>query len=88
MTGAEASWKTGLAIPLCLPNNCEWNPRTGKCVKRGDTRSSLRVVEEALNQLKLIKGNGSINFKTVHQAFVGHLPVYFDNLANAHGGAD
>ena len=45
------------AIPLCLPSNWEWDARTGKCSKTGDKRCSLKVAEEAVEQLKEIKGN-------------------------------
>ena len=45
-----------MAIPLCLPNNYKWNSERGKCIKTGDKRSSLYVVEEALEKLRIIKG--------------------------------
>ncbi|XP_068715181.1 guanylate-binding protein 6-like isoform X2 [Montipora foliosa] len=45
-----------LAIPLCLPDNCKWNPQTGKTIKTGNKRSSLYVIEEALEQLRKFKG--------------------------------
>ena len=45
-----------MAIPLCLPNNWEWDPITRKCIKKGDRRSSLYVVEDAVMQLRQIKG--------------------------------
>ena len=45
-----------MAIPLCLPNNYKWDSERGKCVKIGDERSSLYVVEEALEKLRIIKG--------------------------------
>ncbi|KAJ7380879.1 hypothetical protein OS493_004462 [Desmophyllum pertusum] len=51
-----ASGKRELAIPLCLPDNCNWNPRTGRSIKTGDKRSSLYVVQEALEQLRKVKG--------------------------------
>jgi len=45
-----------MAIPLCLPNNYKWDSERGKCIKEGDERSHLYVVEEALEKLKTIKG--------------------------------
>ncbi|KAL9979049.1 hypothetical protein ACROYT_G016641 [Oculina patagonica] len=49
--------RTGaMAVPLCLPNNCEWNPRTGKYVKTDAQRSSIYVVEDALELLRKVKG--------------------------------
>ena len=54
----KASREAHLAIPLCLPNNYKWNKFTGECTKIGEERSSLYVIEEALNQLKTIKGKG------------------------------
>ena len=44
------------AIPLCLPNNCIWNSETGQVVQTEEERRSLYVVEEALEQLRKIKG--------------------------------
>ncbi|KAL9979206.1 hypothetical protein ACROYT_G016836 [Oculina patagonica] len=52
----RASSKGELAIPLCLPDNCKWDPQTGKSVKTSDKRSSLYVIEEALEQLREVKG--------------------------------
>ena len=68
MTGSYDSGQRKLAIPLCLPNNWEWDPRTGKCYKKGDRRSSLYVIHEALVQLRQIKGN--------RYRGDGHVPVY------------
>ena len=56
LTGTLIQGQRKLAIPLCLPNNWEWNPTTGKCTKKGDRRSSLYVVEDAIAQLRQIKG--------------------------------
>ena len=44
------------AIPLCLPNNYTWNSETGQVVQTEEKRRSLYVVEEALEQLRRIKG--------------------------------
>ena len=44
------------AIPLCLPNNCSWDSETGQYVQTEEERRSLYVVEEALEQLRKIKG--------------------------------
>ena len=46
----------GLSIPLCLPNNCQWNKQTGEVSRSSEQRNSLYVVDEALDQLKKIKG--------------------------------
>ena len=46
----------GFAIPLCLPNNCQWNKQTGEVSRSIEPRNSLYVVDEALDQLKKIKG--------------------------------
>lgn len=46
-----------MAIPLCLPNNCQWNAATGEYIKTGERRSSLYVVEEALQKLRTVRGN-------------------------------
>ncbi len=56
MIETHASSKEELAIPLCLPDNWTWYPQTGKSVKTRDKRSSLYVIEEALEQLREIKG--------------------------------
>lgn len=44
------------AIPLCLPNNYKRNSEVGDYIKTGDERSSLYVVEEALEKLREVKG--------------------------------
>ena len=57
MTGSmKASREAQLAIPLCLPNNYKWDKLTGECIKIREERSSLYVIEEALDQLNTIKG--------------------------------
>ncbi len=56
MIETRASSKGELAIPLCLPDNWTWDPQTGKSVKTGAKRSSLYVIEEALEQLREVKG--------------------------------
>ena len=53
MTGIRAFKK---AIPLCVPNNYVWNPLTGKIIKTEAERSSLKVVDEALEKLREVKG--------------------------------
>ncbi|KAM7440027.1 hypothetical protein ABFA07_010670 [Porites harrisoni] len=45
-----------MAIPLCLPNNCQWNPVTGAYTKKKEPRSSLFVVDKALQKLRTVKG--------------------------------
>ena len=60
MTGSmKASREAQLAIPLCLPNNYKWNRLTGECIKIGEERSSLYVIDEALNQLNTITGKSA-----------------------------
>ena len=46
----------GVAIPLCLPNNCLWNESTGEYKHCSEQRNSLYVVGKALDQLRQIKG--------------------------------
>nr|XP_058955472.1 guanylate-binding protein 6-like [Pocillopora verrucosa] len=48
--------KTARAIPLCLPNNYQWDSKARQCVKTNEIRSSLCVVEEALEELRTVKG--------------------------------
>ncbi|XP_067054266.1 guanylate-binding protein 1-like isoform X3 [Acropora muricata] len=45
-----------MAIPLCLPNNCRWDATTGRCSETGERRSSLVIVDEALQKLSTLKG--------------------------------
>ena len=46
------------ALPLCLPNNCKWDEKTGAYSREGDQyRTSLCVIEAALRKLRRIKGN-------------------------------
>ncbi len=48
---------SGSAIPLCLPNDMKWNPRTCKCVRLKDvTRKSLNLIPQAVDILKSISG--------------------------------
>jgi len=56
LTETHPSSREQLAIPLCLPDNCKWNPQTGKSIKTGNKRSSLCVIDEALEQLRKVKG--------------------------------
>ncbi|XP_015762113.1 PREDICTED: guanylate-binding protein 4-like [Acropora digitifera] len=44
------------ATPLCLPNNCQWNERTGEYSLNNEKRKSLYPVDKALDQLRKIKG--------------------------------
>ena len=58
------------ATPLCLPNNCKWDSSSGQCIRTGEKRTSLYVVDEALENLRRIKGKletCSSNFKTYSQ---------------------
>ena len=50
--------KTARAIPLCLPNNYQWDSKARQCVKTNEIRSSLCVVEEALEELRTVRGIG------------------------------
>ena len=45
------------AIPLCLPNNWQWNSEASECINTGERRSSLYVVDEALEKLREVKGS-------------------------------
>ena len=54
-----------IAIPLCLPNNCQWNAATGEYIKTEGQRTSLYVVEEALKKLRTVKGVLSVHVFTV-----------------------
>ena len=44
------------AIPLCLPNNYKRNSEVRDYIKTGEERSSLYVIEEALEKLREVKG--------------------------------
>ncbi|CAH3030950.1 unnamed protein product, partial [Pocillopora meandrina] len=46
------------ALPLCLPNNYQWNSKTRQCVKTEEKRSSLNFVEDSLRELRKIKSTG------------------------------
>ncbi|XP_068674619.1 guanylate-binding protein 6-like [Montipora foliosa] len=55
--GIKASQTGGkIATPLCLPNNCRWDSRSQQYVTTAERRTSLYVVQEAIEQLKKIKG--------------------------------
>lgn len=55
---ASSTGQTGrkMAIPLCLPNNCTWDSKTRTYNQTGERRQSLYVIEEALEELRKIKG--------------------------------
>lgn len=55
-----------MAIPLCLPNNYRWNASTGECSKTGEKRSSLVIVDEALQKLKILKGKPFRNWPLLY----------------------
>lgn len=44
------------ATPLCLPNNVKWNSNLGQYTLTGERRTSLYVVDEALEKLRRIQG--------------------------------
>ena len=45
------------AVPLCLPNNCSWDPLTGEYSQDEEQdRDPLWVVDAALDRLRQIKG--------------------------------
>ena len=47
----------GYAIPLCLPNDMEWNRRTRKCTRvEGATRKFLNLNPQAVDILRAISG--------------------------------
>ena len=64
------------AIPLCLPNNCTWDSETGQYVQTEEERRSLYVVEEALEQLRKIKGK----FLSECSLFNGIVLLFFIDL--------
>lgn len=43
------------AVPLCLPNNCRWDEKTGEYSKNAEERKTLYVVDAALQKLQSIK---------------------------------
>lgn len=55
-TGRNSQAGTKRATPLCLPNNCKWDSSSGHYIKTGKMRTSLYVVDEALENLRRIKG--------------------------------
>ena len=54
--GLKVSFEgTGEAIPLCLPNDCEWSKRERVCKKKkGISRTALVLQEQALHILESI----------------------------------
>lgn len=56
--GYEVSFEmTGAAIPLCLPNDCEWNEQDRVCKKKkGVVRNALILQKQALKILESITG--------------------------------
>ena len=44
------------SIPMCLPDNCSWNEYTDKYEKRGESRSTLKIINAALRKLRGIEG--------------------------------
>lgn len=67
---ASSRRNPNMAIPLCLPNNYRWNATSGKCSKMGEERSSLVIVDEALEKLRALKGKLLQNWmvtKTTHE---------------------
>ena len=73
----------GVAIPLCLPNNCQWNERTGEYSRNSELRNSLYVVDKALDQLRKIKGMSvSAKIKGLHYIRYYRLKVTGSSHAN------
>ena len=61
-----------MAIPLCLPDNWEWDPQRQKCVKVAETRSKLYENKEALEKLSQIKGT-LLNTEIIEQKINEHI---------------
>ena len=61
-----------MAIPLCLPNNCQWSAATGEYIKTGERRSSLYVVDEALQKLRTVRGKNFLVAILVENALCDH----------------
>lgn len=72
VTGCDASEKRDLAIPLCLPDNWEWDPQRQECVKVAEIRSKLYENKEALEQLSQIKGT-LLNTEIIEQKINEHI---------------
>lgn len=70
MIGSSGTEQRQLAIPLCLPNNWEFDPHSGKCHRVAPKRSTLTVNQEALKQLKRIKGTEATNWSSLFSARV------------------
>lgn len=78
---------TNVAIPLCLPNNCRWNAATGEYEKTGERRSSLYVVDEALQKLRTVRGK--LLFATASYDTIGKLPNFRNGcVASSRRGVD
>lgn len=60
------------AVPLCLPNNCIWDEKTGEYSKNAEERKTLYVVDAALQKLQSIKGKNKINIKTCFPCVYPH----------------
>lgn len=68
-----------MAIPLCLPNNCQWNARTGEYIQTGEKRSSLYVVDEALQKLRTVRGKHCWLSRTKGKYFLYiYCHIYFE----------
>ena len=87
-----------MAIPLCLPDNCQWSAATGEYIKTGERRSSLYVVDEALQKLRTVRGKKFVIASLVENALCNHestlstncrysavnqLPVYVDVVGHS-----
>ncbi|PFX16733.1 hypothetical protein AWC38_SpisGene18973 [Stylophora pistillata] len=59
------------ATPLCLPNNCKWDSSSGKCIQTGQRRTSLYVLDEALENLRRIRDAKGQEFTVVVLASEG-----------------
>lgn len=71
------------ATPLCLPNNCQWNERTGEYSHNSEQRNSLYPVDKALDQLRKIKGMSvSAKIKSLHYSRYYRLKVTGKSHAN------
>ena len=76
------------ALPLCLPNNCKWDEKSGVYSRDEDQdRTSLQVIDAALQKLRQIKGNHldnltyasrpSVLLKKTFSALFSHLLIPF-----------
>ena len=86
MSGFDAGeYASGRAIPLCLPDDCEWKPETNTCEKI-EVDSTWELVLKSTYDRAI--ANALAVYEEQMQVVIPQLPLEVDDLMVAHSKAN